>query len=215
MNRIYVFIAACMILFTGCGKKTSSYEIDFGVVENSTYRNNYFGLSMKLPLGWDVQSQEMQQKIMDIGATMVAGDDENLKTVVKASELQTVNLLAVFKHPIGAPVAYNPNIICIAESIRHMPGIKRGKDYHFHSKKLLESSQIEVSFPKEIYTEQIGGTDFDIMTLQMHFAGQTIKQRQYVAVMKGYALLLIISFTTNEEESELQKALDSILFNSI
>ncbi len=211
MNRIYVFIMACMILFTGCGKKVSD-EIDFGAVEDSTYRNNYFGLSMKLPPEWNVQSQEMQQKIMDIGATVVAGDDENLKAVVKASELQTVNLLAVFKHPIGAPVAYNPNIVCLAERIRHMPGIKRGKDYHFHSKKLLESSQIKMSFPKDIYTEQIGGIDFDIMTLQMHFAGQAIKQKQYVAVMKGYALLLLVSFTTNEEEAELEEVLASVCF---
>jgi hypothetical protein len=92
-----------MLLLGGCEKKASD-EIDFGTVENSTYRNNYFGMSMKIPVEWSVQGQEIQKKIMDVGAKMASGDDKNLKAAIKASELQTVNLLAVFKHPVGTPV---------------------------------------------------------------------------------------------------------------
>ena len=211
MNRICVFAVVCIALLAGCGKKASE-EIDFGVVENSIYRNNYFGLSMKIPTGWSVQDEAAKQKIADLGKKVIAGDDKNLNAMLKASELQVVNLLAMYKHPIGTPVSFNPNIMCLAERVRHMPGIKRGKDYHYHSKKILQSGQIKVSFPKDIYTERIAGVDFDVMTLQMSVAGQTARQKMYTTIMKGYALSISVSFATDEEESELQKVLESVHF---
>ena len=211
MNRICVLVMVWIVLFAGCRKRASD-EIDFGAVENSTYRNDYFGLSVKLPSEWSVQDKETRQKLMDLGRKMVQGDDKNLKAVIKASEMQTVNLFAAFKHPIGTPVPYNPNIMCLAERVSHMPGIKRGKDYHFHSKRLLESSQMEVSFPKEASTEELGGHNFDVMYVEAPIAGMTIRQKHYAAIMKGYALVFIVSFTNGEEESTLDNVLSSVTF---
>jgi len=200
-----------IVLFAGCRKRASD-EIDFGAVENSTYRNDYFGLSVKLPSEWSVQDKETRQKLMDLGRKMVEGDDKNLKAVIKASEMQTVNLFAAFKHPIGTPVPYNPNIMCLAERVSHMPGIKRGKDYHFHSKRLLESSQMKVSFPKEVSTEELGGHNFDVMYVETPITGMTIRQKHYAAIMKGYALVFIVSFNNGEEESTLDNVLSSVTF---
>jgi hypothetical protein len=40
----------------------------------------------------------------------------------------------------------------------------------------------------------------------------TVKQKYYAAILKGYALCFIVSFTTDEEESSLQKILDTATF---
>ena len=206
-------IRGLLLIFTifACHETTSD-KIDFGSIENSVYRNEYFGLTLPIPFEWSVQDQETQKMFMDIGGEMIAGDDKNLKALIKASELRVFKLLTILKYPLGEPVPFNPNIICIAEQVIHMPGIKNGKDCHFHGKRLLESSQLEYSFPKEIYTEQIGGMDFDVMTMQISMVGQTIKQKSYVAVIKGYALGLIVSFTNEEEESEIDQVLGSLSF---
>jgi len=162
-----------------------------------------------VPSEWSVQDKESTQRIMDTGVKVVAGNDKNLKAVIKASEMQTVGLLAAFKHPLGTPVPFNPNIICMAERIRHMPGIKRGKDYHYHTKKLLSSSQVAVSFPKEISTEKLAGRDFDVLHTEITLTGVTVRQKHYAAIMKGYALLIAISFATEEEESALRDILST------
>jgi len=209
--RVNVLVAACMVFLVGCGKKASE-EIDFGAVQGSVYRNNYFGMSVELPPKWSVQDQKARQQIMDLGAKAVAGDDKNLNAALKAAEMQTVNLLAAFKHPVGSPVAFNPNIICIAERIHHMPGIKRGKDYHYHSKRQLESSQLKVTFPKNIYTKTLGGVDFDVMTTQMSLGVRSVKQKQFAAVRNRYALVFVISFTSDEEEAELTQVLNTVAF---
>ncbi len=207
----FAFIIVCTILFWGCNKNASK-EIDFGTIENSVYRNKYFGLTITIPAEWSIQDQESRQRMMKTGKEMIAGEDKNLKAMIDASELQSVNLFVAFKHPLGTPVTSNPSIACTAERIRHLPGIKRGKDYYFHLRKLFESSQMDVSFPRDISTEKFGGVDFDIMYVQMAQAGTTVQQEYYATVMKGYALVFFVTFTTDEEKAALGKVLDSIAF---
>jgi len=161
-----VILVSCFVFLSGCSKKASD-EIDFGAWEGTTYRNEYFGLSISVPEDWSVQGRETASRVMDMGETLVAGGDKNLQAALKVSQLQTVNLFMVSEHPLGSPVAFNPNIICVAQRISDMPGIKRGEDYHFHTKRGFQLSNLEVTFPKEITTESLGGVDFDVMYLEM------------------------------------------------
>ncbi len=200
------------VLLLGCGKKASD-EIDFGTFNKSVYSNQYFGLSVTVPDGWSVQDREAQARLTKAGSAAVAGDDKNLKAVLKASELHMVQLLTVFQHPLGTPVTFNPSFMGMAEMVRQLPGIQRGKDYQFQMKQTLASSQMKVSFPKETYTERIGGVDFDVMETQMGVRGIVVKQRYYSTIKKGYALSFVTSFTTDEEEASLKKALATVAFH--
>src|SRR5208283_4463560 len=83
-------IIALAVLFIGCGKKASD-EIDFGTFNNSVYKNNYFGLTVTVPADWSIQDQEAQRRIMKLGGNMLAGEDKNLKSLMKAGELKTVS----------------------------------------------------------------------------------------------------------------------------
>ncbi len=187
-------------------------EPDAGKVENSVYRNEYFGLTLKLPPDWTVPDEESQRQLLDKGIDVLAGEDKNLRAVMKASGRQTVFLLTAFKYPPGAPVLSNPSMVVFAESVRGMPGIKRGSDYHFHGRKLLESGTVEVSFPEEPSTEQLGGLDFDVLHMVMPFGSMNVKQRHYTAVMKGYALTFAVTFTSDEEQAALERILESVTF---
>ena len=207
----FVLVIACTLLFLGCSENASE-EIDFGTIENSVYKNDYFGLTLTIPENWSVPNQESRQQLMKIEKEVIAGEDENLKAVMNAAELQSVNLLFLSKHPLGSPVAFNPNIVSVAEKIQHMPGIKRGKDYLYHSKILLESTKLDVSFPEEISTVTLGGVEFDVMYVHMTVLGNTVKQEYFATIKKGYALTLILSYLTDEDKADLVKVLDSIVF---
>jgi len=204
-------LLATIAFSSGCGRKAVD-EIDFGTVNNSIYQNAYFGLSVSFPPEWSVQDQETHKKLMELGAKIVASDDKNFNALVKASEMTTVNLFAVYKHPVGAPVQFNPSIMCLAERVHHLPGIKKGKDYLFHTKKMLESSQLQVSYPREMSSESLGGQQFDVMRIEISMSGIKIRQTQYAAIIKGYALLFIASFTNEEEESSLVEILKTVAF---
>ena len=158
---------------------------------------------MKLPPKWSIQDREAARKLAETGARALAGNDRNLQAAVEASEPDTVSLITAFKHSLGTPVKFNPSIICMAERVRDMPGIKRGKDYHFHMKQLLESSQLQISFPEDITTEKVGGRSFDVLHSEMKVQTVTVRQKCYASIVKGYALCLIVSYQTEEEEAEL------------
>ena len=204
-------LTACVALQAGCGKKAAD-EIDFGVIEKSVYRNAYLGFRIRLPDGWIIQDQQAQRKITEAGAKLVAGDDKNLNAMLKASEQQTVQLFGAFRHPIGAPVRFNPNIGCVAERVSHMPGITTGKDYHFHSRRMLEASQLKLSFPREVSSERLGGKGFDVMHVEISLANMVIRQKHYASIIRGYALVCVTTFNTPEDESALNAVVGSMTF---
>ena len=205
-------ITLSLLGFAGCEKKASE-EIDYGTINESVYRNEYFGLDVKLPADWSVQDQEAQRRMMEAGSEMVSGGDKNMKAAMKASEQQTVNLLAVFQHPLGTPVPFNPSLMCMAERVRDMPGIGRGRDYLYHARSVMETGAVKFEFGKEITTETLDGVDFDVMHVSMPMPGGVVLQKYYATIMKGYALALIVSYGTTGQEAELQAILQGVSFD--
>jgi hypothetical protein len=211
MKNIIIATVVSLLFAAGCSKKAAD-EIEYGTVENHVYKNAFFSMTMKLPEEWSVHDQESRQHTQDLGNKMLVGDDKNLKAVVKASELSSVYMFAASKHPIGSPVESNPTIQCIAERVRYTPGIKSGEDYLFHAKKFLEQGQIEISFPYEISTESIGGVSFDILHTEIPMISTTVRQKIYATIIKGYALLVTESYTTDDELLELDSILHTLSF---
>jgi hypothetical protein len=187
-------------------------EQNTGAVENTVYQNDFLGLRVEIPQEWSIQDRESQQRMMNMGQDIIAGDDKNLKEVLEASEATSLYLFAAFRHPLGSPVPYNHNVLCLAEQISHLPGIQKGSDYLFHTKGLLNSSPIEVTFPRDIYTEDLGGRQFYVMPVQMQAGGITVHQNYYVAIIHGHALAFITSYINEEQKLSVEKILTTIIF---
>ncbi len=215
-NGVYFVVAVLMccgvLLCPGCRKKATE-EVDFGIIQDSVYTNQYFSFTIKFPEDWSALDYETQKELTNTGIKVVAGDDKNAKALMKASELQSINLFMVLEKPLGSPVPFNPNILCVAEKIGHMPGIKQGKDYLYHAKQLMATTQLNADFPKDPYTEEIAGQLFDVMPLEMKIPGMLVKQKHFCIVMKGYALDFIISYTTPEQEQVLKEIFNTLSFS--
>jgi hypothetical protein len=117
----------------GCKTQDKPIDFDYGHIENSKYINSYFDFEITIPTDWIVQSKEQMDNLSKTGAELVAGDDSKLKAVVKASEINTANLLAVYQYERGSAVEYNPSFMLVAENIINAPGIKTGSDYLFQT----------------------------------------------------------------------------------
>ncbi len=136
-------IALLFICLVSCNNTGKPVDFDYGHVENGIYSNTYFDVSINLPQNWVVQSQEQTDKMVEQGSDLIAGEDENMKTVLKASEVNVANLLSAFQYEYGSAVDYNPSIVINSENIKNFPGIKNGADYLFQAKKLLEQGQFQ------------------------------------------------------------------------
>jgi hypothetical protein len=209
-NLMLVAGLVCSVLIIGCSDKKA---IDFGTFEAGSYRNTFFELMLSIPDSWHILDLESRLEIMKRGGEIVAGENKSLKAAIKAADLQSINLLTAYEHPPGAAVAANPGIMLIAEKVTHAPGIKRGSDYHYHAKKLMKFSRMKVSYPKEIYEKTIDGITFDIMETEITMGpGVVIRQRQYATIMKGYALMMALTYQDESGLNQLEKIVDTLTF---
>ena len=129
LKKVLLTSLTCLIL-ASCDKPVSE-EIGYGKVENNVYTNEYFNVAITLPEDWSLQSKESTEELMKQGSEIIAGDNKTLKASIKASEKQSLPLFTLFKYEQGTPVEFNPSLICMAEKVKHQPGIKNGSDYFF------------------------------------------------------------------------------------
>lgn len=208
-------IGMALLPLCGCDKikeAIATSEIDFGTITNSVYQNNYFGFSVTFPQDWSIQDQTEQRQLMVKGSHALYGDSSKGQAVLNAAALQVVNLFAVSQYPMGSHVEFNSSILSMAERVRQAPDVKTGTDYLEHVKTQLASGRLAISYPGDIYTTQVGGKDFSVMELEMTTPKMTVRQKYYAAIMKGYALGFILSYSSDEQESSLQKILDTVTF---
>jgi len=208
-NIIYLIIITVLL---SCSDQSNRLpeDFDFGKTENGSYKNDYFDMEVSFNSNWIVQNKQAMNNLIEVGNEIVTGDNENLKSIVKASKVNTAYLLTVFKHELGAAVEYNPSFMIVAENTKNSPGIKNGDDYLFHAKKLLKQSQMTYTFEKEIIEHKIGKSLFYILESKLEYMGQTIFQEYITTVNKGFSLSFIIAYTNEEEKNELYEVINSV-----
>ena len=113
--------------------------IDSGTIRDSVYKNRYFGFEVTLPENWSPVDRDAQEKMTDMAGKMLAGDNRSLEGMLNASSEDAVSMFTVFKHPLGSPVPFNPSVVCMAQKVDHVPGIKKGSDYLYHLKTVLDT----------------------------------------------------------------------------
>ena len=111
-----------------------------------------------------------------------------------------------------APVADNPSIIGTAELVKSKPGIKRGSDYLFHVRNLLETSGIKININETKTTEKFGGVEFDMLEVVLSIGNISIQQKYYSTIMRDYAISFILTYTSEEGHEYLKEILKTVEF---
>lgn len=207
-----LFIAA--LTLTGCKDNTPIVKqegFDYGAVANNKYTNKFFNIEMDVPAGWDVQDQQQRDALMKEGQKVAAGDNEMMKAQIKASEINSANLLTVYQHKIGAAVEYNPSFMLVAENLKNFPAIKSGDQYLDNAKKLLTSSAMKITHIDDKYAKKtINGLDFHAMNVTMDVNGVPVYQMYMATVKDGFALGFIYSYGDETQKTQLEKVANSI-----
>jgi len=209
-----IAIALFTLLAVSCSNDSQPKDFDYGTVENNTYQNSFFDFKIDLPTDWVVQTREQLENLAEVGKELVAGDNKNMKAAIKASEINSANLLAVFKYEVGAAVDYNPNFMLVAENLKNAPGIKTGSDYLFQTRKLLKQAQVQYSsIDEEFKKEMINGQEFYLMNASIDYLGLSINQAYYSTIKDGFCVSAIISFADDKQKMDLEKVINSISFS--
>ena len=166
-----------------------------------------------VPNNWIIQSQEQMKMLEDRGRDVIAGDNKNMKALLRASEINTANLISVFQYEVGSQVDFNPNFILIAENCKAFPGIKNGGDYLFQARKLMKQSQMKYEFMDEDFKKvTINAQEYYVMNTNLNYGTSQIKQMYYSIIKNGFSLVAIITFVNDDQKKDLEKIINSIDF---
>jgi len=209
MNRLKKIIGSIFIgiLLTNCATSEKPKNFDYGEITANVYSNNFFNFKIKIPTDWVILKQSQQTSLLEKGNNVPREEE-----TVKASEINMANLLNVFQYEIGSEVNFNPSIIIYAENNNNKPEIIRtGDEYLNQAKKALMQTQLRYEYISEkTEKEIIDNTHFYKIETHTLTAKDSIKQRYYATVINGFSLLIIITYTTEEQEKILLEAIHSI-----
>ena len=182
---------------------------DDGTVTGSTYANKYFGLTLTIPAGWQVQDSSFKKRINEKGKELVTSDDPTTKGELNRAADNTLNLLIVTQYPPGEARPFNSIFICGAEKIP--AGVRTDADYMSALKNTLKYAQVPITIERDVYSEQIGGVAFSVIDFKSNYSGAIVSQKYYAHVMKNYTLFFIIIYQTDEQLKTHTEILRSVV----
>lgn len=213
-KRIELIGLLLLVIFTiSCSNSNKPKDFDYGSVVNNKYTNSFFDMEISLPSDWVVQTKEQTENLVKQSKDIVSGDDRNLKAILKASEVNTANLLILFQYEVGAAVEFNPNFMLVAENIKNFPGIKNGSDYLFQARKLMMRSQLQYdNIDEEFKKVVINNTEFYTMNALLNYSDIGIMQSYYSTIQNGFCISAIVSYINDDQKADLEKVINSISF---
>lgn len=208
-NFIYILFAISIL---SCTKKEKNLpdNFDFGTTEQGVYTNDYFDLEIQFDPSWSVQDKQQVNNLVESATDISMKDNQNLKSIVKASMVNSAYLLTIFKYEVGSPVEFNPSFMAIAENTKNFPGIKNGGDYLFHAKNLLDQTNLEYRYEKEVFEKEISNANFHILEAKIDVGDRTVTQEYYATVSNGFSLSFIVSYMNESERDELYQIIKNI-----
>jgi hypothetical protein len=173
---------------------------DAGSVKGGAYRNSSFGFSCKIPAGWVLRTEEMNQAPQDNGASS--------RTAEGGCPHTGCVLLAAFARP---PLAHgedvNASIVIAAESASAYPGLQEAAQYFGPVTEIAESRGLKTVNPP--YEIAVGAKALVRGDFQKDIGSRVMRQSTLVMLARGYA----VSFTfIGGTEDEVEELIDGLSF---
>jgi hypothetical protein len=206
------FLIPCYFLLFAFGCKEKENRVpDSGVVSSDRYSNKFFGFSIAVPEEWDVQTKDQTKIIQDAGKEEIRSSNKELAAEIDSLEDGIQQLLTVFKYEVDTATIFNPSLVIMSEKLPQVASSFDERSYLALTRSQLSSTGLYETIDDQIITQNIGGREFFILKVTAS-KEQQITQEFYTSLTKGYALILIISYSGKEERNELKKIVSSLKF---
>lgn len=177
-----------------------------GEMNGSEYVNDYFGLRIEIPQGYVIVDRNELELLQKAGVEIIGGDSETNTKRIETAVNQTVILLGVFRDHFGTP---NNSGIEIG-AVRQQDGVTARMVLAASSSLLTRNGGYKLK--RSLTDRKFGGVTFVGAEFERDIAGVTIKQHSYVAMRRGYSLLVTIVYSTDEGLKAMQQLLDGMAF---
>lgn len=200
-------------LIAGAQQPGMPDDFDYGKVEDTVYKNQYFGFTLPVPATWYNRTKEEMKQGMERGLKRIGEGNKELEPAIKVSQVRTAPLLGVFRYrPDSAVGQFNYSFALVAENLTSITGINSGSAYLGYVEKAMKQSNLSIRIIESKGEQEFGGKKFDLMKIDMTMQGITVHQVYYVAIIRNFATAIIITFINEQQEKELAGILKELRF---
>jgi len=184
---------------------------DAGTVTSGLYHNQSFALSCKIPSGWVLRTDEMN----DRGENDRGGEEEEKNKPDSAQPPASTAssgrvLLAAFSRPPEARGEdVNSSILIAAESIASYPGLKDAAQYFGPLSEVAKAQGFTED--EEPYESAVGGKTLVRADFHKDIGSRVMHQSTLARLAHGYAISITLIAGT---EDEIEELIDGLTFSS-
>ena len=198
----------CAIL-SGCHLFDRDKDFDYGRVEQSVYKNDFFGVSVRLPERWQVQTKAQLDSIR-MGKPRAATRNEG----IKASEINSATVLTVYKFKSDTFFDFNPTVSIFIEQIGPRSGTRSANDYLLNAGKMLKRSPMHYEVTDSITKEVIGGQLFYRLHAQIENNRFGISQDYFSTMLNGFSFNFILTSSNDDDWQQLRQIISTANFSA-
>jgi hypothetical protein len=164
-----------------------------GSISNGVYRNPMFGFTCKIPAGWVLRTDEMNQH-----NDPASGDE---KTAGNSSAPGRVLLAAFSRPPLAHGEDVNSSILIAAESASAYPGLKDPAQYFGPIDEITKAQGFDVD--EDPYEFAVGTKTVVRGDFEKDVGSRVMHQSTLVMLARGYAVSFTFIGGTEDEVEEL------------
>lgn len=202
MKRSILVVVAVLLVTCGWGVANAQ-------TRGNVYSNKFVGLSVSVPDGWYITTDnETKELIMRDGARVMGLDDPADKAVM--AQMPGMVLLMVSERPFSSEVqSANRNIIFTAINARNMKNeVRSGADYLGHVAQGMRESQPNATV-SDIVTQSLGGEEFHRWNVKLPIEGITAHVSQLARIHNDYIVILNMTADSGNGLAELVRIVDN------
>ena len=171
-------------------KKSPESTLDPGSILNDVYRNKSLALSVKIPPGWVLRTEELNAR------------DEQPSADAKSSQSSAKVLLAAFSRPPEARAEdVNSSILIAAEPISTYPGLKDAAQYFGPLTEVAKAQGFALD--EDPYEIAVGQKNLARGDFHKDVGSRVMHQSTLALLSHGYAVSITIIAGTDDEVEDL------------
>lgn len=171
------------------------------------YRNRSLGLTVKIPVGWVLRTEEMNSKD-DAEPASEPQEESSTQATPRDTEAGTRVLLAAFSRPPDARGEdVNASIVIAAERVSNYPGLQEAAQYFGPITEVAKAQGFVVD--EDPYEMQVGTKALVRGDFHKDVGTRVMRQSTLALLAQGYAVSITVIGGTMDEVEEL---IDGVAF---
>ena len=206
---------------TGANENTDKASVDnqqvdakkvLGVIDGTTYTNEYFKFDVKFPEGWSVTMGDKLLELNKLGAELIQKNSDASAEVIDVALQQVIPLFLVSQYDLTYQGGSNPNINLQAQNRGvAMAAIKTPKEYLNLAVQQIKSQGIDYK-AGDISEFKLSNRDFAKFDGTITVSGTEIAQTLYATYTDKHVLIFTLSYMNEDEKATLEKIMDDVEF---